>query len=112
MALLKNQLFRSRNGFAVVLGLSRAPFGSSWATLGSSEGLLDGPQRAPRFIMELSWAIFGDQKQPQETKEEQKQRKKTPQEGKEADGYYFSAKFADSIALFLVFLKARRAKRR
>ena len=103
MALLKNQLFRSRNGFAVVLGLSRAPFGSSWATLGSSEGLLDGPQRAPRFIMELSWAIFGDQKQPQETKEEQKQRKKTPQEGKEADGYYFSAKFADSKTLFLLF---------
>ena len=103
MALLKNQLFRSRNGFAVVLGLPRAPFGSSWATLGSSEGLLDGPQRASRFIMELSWAIFGDQKQPQETKEEQKQRKKTPQEGKEADGYYFSAKFADSIALFLYF---------
>ena len=89
MALLKNQLFRSRNGFAIVLGLSRAPFGSSWATLGSSEGLLDGPQRASRFIMELSWAIFGDQKQPQETKEEQKQRKKTPQEGKEADGNYF-----------------------
>ena len=89
MALLKNQLFRSRNGFAVVLGLSRAPFGSSWATLGSSEGLLDGPQRAPRFIMELSWAIFGDKKQPQEAKEEQKQRKKTPQEGKEADGNYF-----------------------
>ena len=101
MAFLKNQLFRSRNGFAIVLGLSRAPFGSSWATLGSSEGLLDGPQRASRFIMEFSWAIFGDQKQPQETKEEQKQRKKTPQEGKEADGYYFSAKFADSITLFL-----------
>ena len=100
MALLKHQFFRSRNGFAVVLGLSRAPFGSSWATLGSSEGLLDGPQRAPRFIMELSWAIFGDQKQPQETKEEQKQRKKTPQEGKQADGYYFSTKFADSIAFF------------
>ena len=86
MAFLKNPLFRSRNGFAVVLGLSRAPFGSSWAALGSSEGLLDGPQRASRFIMELSWAIFGDQKQPQETKEEQKQRKKTPQEGKQADG--------------------------
>ena len=60
--------------------------------------------------MELSWAIFGDQKQPQETKEEQKQRKKTPQEGKEVDDYYFSAKFADSIALFQVFLRARRAK--
>ena len=112
MIFWRNQFFRSKNGFAVVLGLSRAPFGSSWAALGSSEGLLDGPQRASRFIMELSWAIFGDQKQPQETKEEQKQRKKTPQEGKEVDGYYFSAKFADSIALFLVFFKARRAKRR
>ena len=89
MTILKNQLFRSKNGCAVVLGLSRAPFGSSWAALGSSEGLLDGPQRASRFIMELSWVIFGDQKQPQETKEEQKQRKKTPKEGKEADGNYF-----------------------
>ena len=62
--------------------------------------------------MELSWASFGDKKKPQEAKEEQKQRKKTPQEGKEADGYYFSAKFADSIALFPVFLRAGRAKRR
>ena len=53
--------------------------------------------------MELSWAIFGDKKQPQEAKEEQKQRKKTPQEGKEADGPYFSAKFTDSITLFLHF---------
>ena len=62
--------------------------------------------------MELSWAIFGDKKQPQEAKEEQKQRKKTPKEGKEADGNYFSARFADSIALFLVFLRARRARGR
>ena len=109
MSFLRNQLFRSKNVFAVVLGLSQAPFGSSWAALGSSEGILDGPKRASRFILTLSWAIFGDQKQPQETKEEQKQRKKTPQEGKEADGPYFSAKFTDSIALFLVFLRARRA---
>ena len=58
--------------------------------------------------MELSWAIFGDQKQPQETKEEQKQRKKTPKEGKEADGNYFSAKFANSIRLFLGFFESSK----
>ena len=28
---LKNQRFRSKDGFESVLGLSRAPFGSSWA---------------------------------------------------------------------------------
>jgi len=97
MTFLRNQLFRSKNGFAVVLGLSRAPFGSSGAALGSFEGPRDRPKRASGFILELSWAIFGDKKQPQEAKEEQKQRKKTPKEGKEADGNYFSAKFADSI---------------
>ena len=53
--------------------------------------------------MELSWAIFGDKKQPQEAKEERKQGKKTPKEGKKADGKYFSAKFADSKTLFLFF---------
>ena len=34
----RNQRFRSKNGFAIVFGLSRAPFGSSWGALGSSEG--------------------------------------------------------------------------
>ena len=60
--------------------------------------------------MELSWAIFGDKKQPQEAKEEHKQRKKTPKEGKMSDGPSFSVKFANSRALILIFLKARRAK--
>ena len=55
---MRNQLFRSKNGFAIVLGLSRAAFGSSWAALGSSEGPLDRPKRASIFILELSWAWF------------------------------------------------------
>ena len=58
MTILRNQLLRSQNGFAIVLGLSRAPFGSSWAALGSSEGPLDRPKRASRFILELSWPWF------------------------------------------------------
>ena len=55
---LKNQRFRSKDGFESVLGLSRAPFGSSWGALGSSLGPLDRPKRASRFILELSWAWF------------------------------------------------------
>ena len=54
----RNQRFRSKNGFAIVFGLSRAPFGSSWGALGRSEGPLDRPKRASRFILELSWAWF------------------------------------------------------
>jgi len=86
-----NQRVLPTNGFEIVLGFSRATLGNSLAALGSSEGPLDRPKRASRFILELSWAIFGDKKQPQEAKEEQKQRKKTPKEGEEADGNYFSA---------------------
>ena len=52
----RNQRFRSKNGFATVLGLSRALFRSSWGALGRSEGPLDPPKRASRFILELSWA--------------------------------------------------------
>ena len=55
---LRNQRFRSKHGFAIVLGLSRAPLGSSWGALGSSEGLLNRPKRASRFMLELSWAWF------------------------------------------------------
>ena len=55
---LKNQRFRSKDGFESVLGLSRAPFGSSWGSLGSSLGPLDRPKRASRFVLELSWASF------------------------------------------------------
>ena len=54
----RNQRFRSKNGFAIVLGLSRAPFGSSWGALGSPEGPLSRPKRASRFILELAWAWF------------------------------------------------------
>ena len=55
---LKNQRFRSKDGFESVLGLARAPFGSSWGSLGSSLGPLDRPKRASRFVLELSWAWF------------------------------------------------------
>ena len=55
---LKNQRFRSKDGFEIVLGLSRALFRSSWKALGRSEGPLDRPKRASRFILELSWAWF------------------------------------------------------
>ena len=55
---LENQRFRSQDGFESVLGLSRAPFGSSWGSLGSSLGPLDRPNRASRFVLELSWAWF------------------------------------------------------
>ena len=41
LAFLKNQRFRSKDGFESVLGLSRAPFGSSWGSLGNSLGPLD-----------------------------------------------------------------------
>ena len=54
----RNERFRSKNGFAIVFGLSRAPFGSSWGALGRSEGPLDPPKRASRFILELSWPWF------------------------------------------------------
>ena len=54
----RNQRFRSKNGFAIVFGLSRAPFGSSWGALGSPEGLLSRPKRASRFILKFSWAWF------------------------------------------------------
>ena len=39
---LKNQHFRSKDGFESVLGLSRAPFGSSWGVLGRLLGALWG----------------------------------------------------------------------
>ena len=55
---LRNQRFRPRDVFESVLGLSRAPFGSSWGYLGSSLGPLDRPNRASRFALELSWASF------------------------------------------------------
>ena len=44
--------------FDSVLGLSRAPFGNSWGSLGSFLGPLDRPKRASRFVLELSWAWF------------------------------------------------------
>ena len=40
------------------MGLSRAPFGSSLGAFGRSEGPLDPPKRASRYILELSWAWF------------------------------------------------------
>ena len=40
------------------MGLSRAPFGSSRGSLGSSFGPLDRPKRASRFVFEFSWASF------------------------------------------------------
>ena len=58
LTFLKKQRCRSKDGFESVLGLSRAPFGSSWGSLGSSLGPLDRPKRASRFVLELSWAWF------------------------------------------------------
>ena len=58
LAFLKNQCFRSKDGFESVLGLSRAPLGSSRGSLGNSFGPLDRPKRASRFVLELSWAWF------------------------------------------------------
>ena len=42
LTFLKNQRFRSKDGFESVLGLSRAPFGSSWGALGGLLGALWG----------------------------------------------------------------------
>ena len=56
ISVMRNQRFRSKNGFAIVWGLSRAPLGSSWEGLGSSEGPLDPPKKASRYLLELSWA--------------------------------------------------------
>ena len=39
---VKNQRFRSKDGFGNVLGLSRAPFGNSWVALGGLLGALWG----------------------------------------------------------------------
>ena len=58
LTFLKNQRFRYKEGFESVLGLSRAPFGSSWGSLASSLGPLDRPKRASRFVLELSWVSF------------------------------------------------------
>ena len=58
LTFLKKQRFRSNDGFGSVVGLSRAPFGSSWGSLGSSFGPLDRPKKASRFALELSWASF------------------------------------------------------
>ena len=58
LTFLKKQRFRSNDGFGSVVGLSRAPFGNSWGSLGSSLGPLDRPKRASRFVLELSWASF------------------------------------------------------
>ena len=58
LTFLENQCFRPRDVFESVLGLSRAPFGSSWGYLGSSLGPLDRPNKASRFALELSWASF------------------------------------------------------
>ena len=55
---MKNQRFRSKDGFESVWGLSRARFGRSWGSLGSSLGPLDRPKRASRVVLELSWASF------------------------------------------------------
>merc|ERR1712115_506559 len=58
LTFLKKQRFRSNDGFGSVVGLSRAPFGSSWDSLGSSFGPLNRRKRASRFVLELSWASF------------------------------------------------------
>ena len=55
---LKNHHFRSEDGFGSVLGLSWAPFGSSWGSLGGSLGPSDRPKGASRFVLELPWASF------------------------------------------------------
>ena len=44
-----------QDAFAGVLGLSWAPFGSSWGSLGDSLEPLHQPQMASRFLLELSW---------------------------------------------------------
>ena len=58
ITVLRNQRFRSKNGFAIVWGLSRAPLGSSWAALGSSKWPLDPPKKASRYILELFGVWF------------------------------------------------------
>ena len=59
LTFMKKKLrFRSKDGFESVWGLSWAPFGSSWGSLGGSLGALHRPQRASRFIWELSWTSF------------------------------------------------------
>ena len=49
LTFLKNQRFRSKDGFGSVLGLSRPHFGSSWGSLGVSWGLPRGPRASKIF---------------------------------------------------------------
>ena len=58
LTFLKKQRLRPKDDVENGLGLCRAPFESSWGYLGSSLGLLDRPNRASRFALELSWASF------------------------------------------------------
>ena len=55
LTFLKNQHFRSKDGFKNVLGLSRAPFGSSWGSLGALWGLYIDHRGLP----DSSWISFG-----------------------------------------------------
>ena len=55
---LKQQRLKSKHGFENSLGLSLAHLGSSWASLGGFWGPLHRPQKASRFLFELSWASF------------------------------------------------------
>ena len=58
LTFVKNPSFVLEDRFGSVLALFRAPFGSSWGYFVSSLGLLDRPNRVPRFALELSWASF------------------------------------------------------
>ena len=54
---MKNQRLRSNDGFANVLGLSRAPFGSSWGLLGGSWELL-GASRSTKESPQIRLGTF------------------------------------------------------
>ena len=51
-------LLAAEDGLGSVLGLSWAPPGGSWGSLGSSLGPLDRPKGTSSFVLELPWASF------------------------------------------------------
>ena len=62
LTFLKNQRFRSKDGFESVLGALSGSFwellGVFWGGLGSSLKPLDRPKGVSRFVLALSWASF------------------------------------------------------
>ena len=62
---MKNHQFRSKDGFGIVLGASRLPFGRAWGSLGFHGGSLGAPELLkslgpfdPRAFLSLLFFFF------------------------------------------------------